>query len=245
MSADRVGVDVDVESAVVRYRDESGDDQRSARWQDVDVDGLIAAAPWRQFPQYPGQRHYPGMYWFATQQALVVYESRLELAVLLAADYDRAVTRATGQPFMLAATVEGVVRRHVPDFLLMTDTGPVVVDVKPADRRDDPRTARTLAWTNMVVQQRGWRYEVTSGPAPVELANLRFLAGYRRVGLFDQQLTDRVRAITRSGMTLAEVLAAAPGPAHLARSALLHLLWRQDIRVDLSVLLQPRTPVVV
>lgn len=239
------GVDVEAAAVMVQYRDDSGDNQQSARWQDVDVTALLAAAPWRQFPQYPGQRHYPGMYWFATQRELVVYESRLELAALLAADYDRAVTRATGQPFVLVAKVDGVVRRHVPDFLLMTDSGPVVVDVKPADRQGDRRTAHTLAWTKEVVLQRGWRYEVTSGPEPVVLANLRFLAGYRRADLFDQQRSDRVRAAANNGMTLAEVLAAIPGPARLARSVLLHLLWRQDIRADLSRLLQPHTPVAV
>jgi hypothetical protein len=40
----------------------------------------------------------------------VVYESRLELTRLL---------------------ITGVERKHVPDFLLITDSGPVVVDVKP------------------------------------------------------------------------------------------------------------------
>lgn len=245
MNADAQGADVDVESAKVQYRDDAGERQQSGRWLDVDAEALSAAAPWRRFPQYPGQRHYPGMYWFATQRALVVYESRLELAALLAADYDRTVTGVAGQPFLLVAEVNGTLRRHVPDFLLMTDSGPIVVDVKPTDRRDDPRTAHMLAWTKKVVQQRGWRYEVTAGPAPVELANLRFLAGYRRADLFDQQQIDRVRAVTHNGMTLAEVLTAAPGPARLTRSTLLHLLWRQDIRVDLSTLLQPHTPVVV
>jgi hypothetical protein len=48
-----------------------------------------------------------------------VHESRLELARLLLADFDPLVRRIYAQPFRLIAEVEGRMRYHVPDYLLV------------------------------------------------------------------------------------------------------------------------------
>jgi len=52
---------------------------------------MVAAVPWRGTPSARGA-HYPGCYWSATTSTHVIYESRLELARLLIADFDPAVT---------------------------------------------------------------------------------------------------------------------------------------------------------
>jgi hypothetical protein len=84
-------------------------------------------------PQRPGPAHYPGYYWSATTSGHVIYESRLELARLLLADFDPGVKAIAAQPFLLRAQVSGRVRRHVPDFLLVrADRTIQVVNVKPA-----------------------------------------------------------------------------------------------------------------
>ena len=58
-------------------------------------------------------------------------KSRLELARLLLADHDRNVAGIAAQPFQLIGPGRGRIRRHVPDFLLVSSTGAVtVVDVK-------------------------------------------------------------------------------------------------------------------
>jgi hypothetical protein len=59
---------------------------------------LLIAAPWRTFRWYEGHRHYSGQYWSATERSLVIYESRMELAALLLADFDTAVERIVAQP---------------------------------------------------------------------------------------------------------------------------------------------------
>ena len=53
--------------------------------------------------------------WSATQGDLVLYESRLELARLLFADFDRAVRGIVAQPFLLETEIDG---RHVPDLVI-------------------------------------------------------------------------------------------------------------------------------
>ena len=111
----------------------------------------------------------------------VIYESRLELARLLLADYDRDVVAIAAQPFLIRARVNGKVCRHVPDFLLLrADATVQVVNVKPASRLADPKVAEALAWPGELFAQRGWEHEIWSGDSPLYLRNLRYLAGYRR-----------------------------------------------------------------
>jgi hypothetical protein len=122
--------------------------------------------PWRTFRWYKGQKHYSDAFWTSTVRDLVIYESRLELARLMFADFDASVCHIVGQPFLLKTDVAGAVRRHIPDYLLVTDTGPLVVDVKTQYRATRPDNAFTFAWTRQVVETRGWRYEVWTEPQP-------------------------------------------------------------------------------
>lgn len=219
----------------VSFRSSSSAVEVVQSWETVEVSALARAAPWRTFRWRDGQKHYSGSFWAATENDFVVYESRLELARLLFADFDRSVRHIVAQPFMLRADVDGVLRRHIPDFLLFTDAGPVVVDVKPGHRVARPGNAFTFAWTKRVVESRGWRYEVWSEPCPAELENVRFLAGYRRGWLFDQGVLEQLRTKDLDGLTLGTALGVLPSaPDALVRSAVLHLLWQQHWQVDLA-----------
>jgi hypothetical protein len=197
---------------------------------------VIAAVPWRKTRSARGQAHYPGYFWSATMSGHVIYESRLELARLLLADFDRGVTAITAQPFLLQARVAGTARRHVPDFLLAhADKSVRVVNVKPAGRLADPQTAEALAWPGQLIEEHGWQYEVWSGADPVLLANLRFLAGCRRPGLLPEDLLDEVLAAVRPGDTIGGVtgrVAGARTPGEV-KAAVLRLLWQQRLAADL------------
>lgn len=165
----------------------------------------------------------------------MIYESRLELAWLLFADFDPSIRGVVAQPFLLKAEVEGKPRKHIPDYFLTTEDGPVVVDVKPRRRLSKPTVAFTFAWTRQVVESRGWRYEVWSEPSQTELANIRFLAGYRRDWLFSSELLEEVRRADLAGVALGEAARRVPGRAEArVRAAIHHLLWRHEMRVDLT-----------
>ncbi|WP_202919358.1 TnsA-like heteromeric transposase endonuclease subunit [Saccharothrix deserti] len=199
------------------------------------LDSMVSASPWRTFRWHRGQRHYSGSFWSATERDLVIYESRLELARLLFADFDRSVQRILAQPFLLRAEVAGALRKHVPDYLLLTSTGPLVVDVKPRQRAMNPDNVFVFGWTRQAVESRGWRYEVWSEPPHAELENVRFLAGYRRGWLFDEELLGQLHAANLDGATLAAACRSRPDrPAPQVRAAVLHLLWRQHFTVDLT-----------
>jgi len=233
-ASDTVGL-ASAGSATVCFRAASGEVEEPRPWGEVSTEALAAAAPWRTFRWHQGQRHYSGTYWSATEHGHVIYESRLELARLMFADFDTRVRHIVAQPFLLRACVDGVARQHIPDYLLVTGDGPVVVDVKPRARHEDPVIAFTLAWTRSVVVGRGWRFEVFGEPPAAELANLRFLAGYRRDWLFGADLLDEVRARDLDGVTLGEACRCRPArSAPLVRAAVLHLLWRQELVTNLG-----------
>ncbi|MUL78963.1 TnsA-like heteromeric transposase endonuclease subunit [Mycobacterium sp. CBMA226] len=206
---------------------------------------MFAAAPWRTFRWYQGQRHYSGMYWAATESHHVAYESRLELSALLMADFDLSVHNIKSQPFRLVAFVNGRTHRHVPDYLLRTDSGPVVVDVVRGERLKQPKIKVLCAWTKRVVESLSWRYEVVSEQPPVLLANVRFLAGCRRERFINDAVLSHLRSYVGDldGMCIDDAIRrfADEFPQPLVRSALTHMLWRQELIVDLTQQLRPTT----
>lgn len=236
-------VEVDISSAVVSYRPAAGE-ERSLPLAQVEASALYRAAPWRTFRWYYGQKHYSGTYWSATLGDHVIYESRLELETLLLADFDPAVSRMVAQPFLLQAEVGGQTRRHIPDFLLETADGPVVVDVVRTARLDHERIIRLCSWTEQLANAQAWTYRVASETPRALLANVRFLAGYRRARFINEQIVSEIHLNKTNlvGLSIAEAERRfRMNPRPLVRAAILHLLWRQELSVDVSQLLRPTT----
>ncbi|MFF2375097.1 TnsA-like heteromeric transposase endonuclease subunit [Streptomyces xiamenensis] len=227
-------------AATVGFRRRDGGVVEDHPWTDTPVGLLEQAAPWRTFRWYKGQQHYSGTYWSATTQDHVIYESRLELARLLFADFDPAVRSIAAQPFLLKTVVDGQARKHIPDYFLMTDDGPVVVDVKPRRRLCEPVVAFTFEWTREAVESRGWRYEVWSEPPEAELENVRFLAGYRRAWLFAPEVLEELRCADLDGVPLGQAVRRLDGrPEPGVRAAIHHLLWTHDLHTNLTEPLCP------
>jgi hypothetical protein len=202
----------------------------------VAVDEVAGGLPVREFRWYKGRRHYSGWYWSATTRGLVAYESRLELARIVLADFDPAVVSIAAQPFQLVGPAGERTRRHVPDLLLVDRAGGVsVVDVKAPRKRDDRSVRALMAWTRDVVGLRGWRFEEWyEAPRPV-LANVWFLAGYRRDSVVDQSLIPEVLAAVGSGATIADIEHAMAGrDVARVRPVMLHLIWRGVLTADLA-----------
>jgi hypothetical protein len=197
---------------------------------------VFAGLPVREFRWYKGRRHYSGWYWSSTMGGLVVYESRLELARIMLADFDPAVTAIAAQPFRLAGQDGSRVRRHVPDVLLASaDGGVTVVDVKASGRRADPEVQAVMAWTKRVAALRGWAFEEWYGSPPGLVENVSFLAGYRRRGLIDEKLIPAVLEAAGEPSPVTEVERRV-GNAHpaLVRPVVMHLLWCGSLVTDMS-----------
>jgi hypothetical protein len=232
-------------SVKVRYRGADGVFAESTLDR-VSLDSLIGGVPVRDFRWFRGRRFYSGWYWSATTQRLVAYESRLELARILLADFDPAVVGIAAQPFQLVGEDGGRIRRHVPDLLLLDESGrATVVDVKPRSRLSDPDVAAMFGWTERVVGARGWTFEVWSGAAEIRMANVRFLAGYRRRIVVDERLLPVALALAGSCGTVGALEQALSAHAALAvvRPVVLHLVWSGRLLVDLDRPLAADTPV--
>lgn len=177
--------------------------------------------------------------WTATTGSLVGYESLLERDRLWLADFDPSVRWIASQPFWLSGRDGAVLRRHVPDFLLETADGLLVVDVKPAELLAEPAVAHVLAWCGRLCAGKGWKFEVWTGDDPVRLRNIRFLASGRRIRFLDEDALVKVAAVGSPGMTLAEVEASVELELPTRRTGVLSLLWSGHWSVDLTEPLSP------
>jgi hypothetical protein len=148
------------------------------------------------------------------------------------------------QPFQLTATVRGQHCRHIPDYLWDSDKGPTVVDVVRTERMTHPRIVRLCAWTKEVVESLGWSYLVLNEPAAIRIANVRFLAGYRREWLLNKDVLAELRS-RRSKLAGRSIYEAEQlierYPLALVRAALLGMLWRREFEVNLDVPLERST----
>jgi hypothetical protein len=229
----------------VRYRRDDGQ-VADTTLDRLAVDDVIAGLPVREFRSYKGRLHYSGWYWSSSMSRLLAYESRLELARIMLADFDPGVAGIAAQPFLLAGADGTRIRRHVPDLLLLSaDGGVTVVDVKAPSRMDAPAVREQFAWTGQVCARRGWAFEAWSGADPQVLANVRFLAGYRRRVLIDGNLIPAVLDAAAAEQVTAGSIERALSPRHppmLVRPVVLHLLWTGRLRADLTYPLSADTP---
>ena len=173
--------------------------------------------------------------------AHVIYESRLELSRLLIADFDQSVNFIVAQPFLIRSEVQGAVRRHIPDYLLLTDADPVLVDVKPREQVTDTKVAETFEWVQRVIESLGWRFEIASEQTPVLLDNVRFLAGYRRPQSINEAALRALRATQFDNVTFGDAVRNGIGAEPLVRAALLHMLWTHEVSTDLLKVLSSRS----
>jgi hypothetical protein len=95
----------------------------------------------------------------------VICESELELARLLFADFDVSVGHIVAQPFLLKAEVAGAVRRHIPDYLLPIDVGPLVVEYFPDRAEESPSAPRLVLRQDHAAGKRPRLHQVQVHPA--------------------------------------------------------------------------------
>ncbi len=191
--------------------------------------------PVRRFAARKGQRHLSGLWWCATTGGHVGFESWLERDHVVFLDFDRSVIGIASQPFWLHwADADGRRVSHAPDyFARRSDGSALVVDCRPVERRKPSDVAKFDA-TAAACASLGWEYRLVGATDPIVTANLRWLAGYRH---------PRHRVASMAAAVL-EVFTA---PLELMRGAelvgdpvavlpvLFHLLWRQDLTIDVSV----------
>jgi hypothetical protein len=204
---------------------------------------LEAGGPVRRVPARKGQRHLSGLWWSATMGAHVGYESWLERDHLMALDFDAGVARIASQPFWLSWSDEAGQRmKHAPDFFARrVDGSAVVIDCRPAERRP-PRDVAKFDAMEVACDSVGWEYRLVGAADPVVTTNLRWLAGYRHSRHRLPAVVAALMAVVTGPMPLL-VAAEQVGDPVAVLPVLFHLLWCQELVVDLRTPLHDCSPV--
>jgi hypothetical protein len=201
-----------------------------------------SSPPIRATRPFRGQRNFAGLWWMATTESHVGFESWLKRDLLIVLDFDPSVASVSAWPFCLSWTTDDGDCRHSPDyFARRVDGTAVVIDVRLGEthRCDDASVLTAVA-----ADQAGWEYRRIGRSDPVLMANLRWLAGYRHPRCGDATRTAALREAFAVPRPLADGIARVGDPLAI-RPAAFHLLWSGGLLADLHAgLLGPGTPVI-
>ncbi|PBC92814.1 hypothetical protein BX281_0526 [Streptomyces sp. Ag82_O1-15] len=191
------------------------------------------SVPVRRFSWRTDQFHRPGLEYLMATDRHHGFESHEEERLLLVADFAAGLVEALCQPFQLRFLSEGKAIRHTPDFLLVTESGLFLIDVRPADRIK-PEDALKFAATAEVALSAGWQYGVVAGWRQHVWTNVDALSAERRP-LPDVLATQgQLREAAAQGpLPFGELAERCRIPA-IARAHAIHLLWHRHLGVDLS-----------
>jgi hypothetical protein len=191
------------------------------------------ARPVRGFASFPGQSHFPGLWWFSSAGVHVGFESWLERDVVMWLDADPEVAAVASQPFWLSWP-DGKGRvRHAPDFFARrVDGSGLVIDVRADDRIESADAAKFEA-TARACALAGWAYLRIGALDPALAANLRWLSGYRHPRYAAVPLAGDLPGVFERPRALIDGVRAAGDPIAVL-PALFGLLWRRVLLADLS-----------
>lgn len=209
----------------------------------IDPQELDGGQMTRKMPKYKGRRNYSGSLFCVTGNRAVEYESLLERSRIAIADFDRSVVSINSQAMeLIYAKPEGKVRSHYPDLFLLTDTGPLVVDVTSESKLYEPARVATFTWTAAAMRGIGWSYQVWYAADVVAMLNLNLLMGYRRTSVVDAEIADAVASYgTSAELCTVERELAAQYPLMFVKPAVRHAIWQGTFTFDMARCLQPGT----
>lgn len=188
--------------------------------------------PVRTFPSFRGQTNFPGLYYAATMDSHVGFESWAERDVAMMLDFDPDVVAFSSQPFRLTWTQGDEERRHPPDyFARLADGSGVVIDVR-ADDQTELQDAEAFAATERACRAVGWMFRRTSGPDATLAANVRWLAGYRHARCYRDDIAGALLEGFAVGKPLMSGARDAGDPIAVL-PVLYHLMWKHRLVAEL------------
>ncbi|MEU6956944.1 TnsA-like heteromeric transposase endonuclease subunit [Streptomyces sp. NPDC045714] len=201
--------------------------------RDLDKVDLRRSVPVRRFTWRTDQFHRPGLEYLMSTDRHHGFESHEEERLLLVADLTAGLVEALCQPFRLRFFADGKAIRHTPDFLLVTDSGLVLIDVRPADRIE-PEDALKFAAAAETALSAGWRYSVIGGWRQHAWTNVDALSAERRPLPDVLGMQQQLREVAAQGpLPYGELTERCRIPA-IARAHAIHLLWHRHLGADLS-----------
>ncbi|MFF7725123.1 TnsA-like heteromeric transposase endonuclease subunit [Streptomyces sp. NPDC008001] len=201
--------------------------------RDLDRADLRRSVPVRRFTWRMDQFHRPGLEYLMATDRHHGFESHEEERLLLVADFAAGLVEALCQPFRLRFFSDGKAIRHTPDFLLVTGSGLLLIDVRPGDRIK-PEDALKFAATAETALSAGWQYGVVAGWRRHVWTNVDALSAERRPTPDVLGIQGQLRWIAAQGpLAFGELTGRCRIPA-IARAHAIHLLWHRHLGVNLS-----------
>ncbi|MFF9579662.1 TnsA-like heteromeric transposase endonuclease subunit [Streptomyces rubiginosohelvolus] len=186
---------------------------------------------WRPV-RHPSQRSIATWWWAATTGRHVGCRSMSVLAVAMLLDFDPSVTELTAWPAKIKWRARGRERSVVPDFFVRTAQGATLVVACPPASGPSPRWQRQQQVLRQACQEAGWELGMPRIPAPMALANLRWVSRYRHPRFGDQDVEQALKAAFRTPRVLEEGVRATGLPRLSTLPRLYHLLWRQELAME-------------
>ncbi|MFD8417162.1 TnsA-like heteromeric transposase endonuclease subunit [Streptomyces sp. NPDC059650] len=194
---------------------------------------VFRSQPVRRFTWRTSQWHRPGLEYLVSTDRHHGFESFEEELLLLMADFAADLVEALAQPFRLEFLTADGVAKHTPDYLLLTASGPWLVDVRPA-ARIRPEDEVKFAASAEAALAAGWNYSVVTGWRRHIVSIVDSLSAGRRdltdqLGLHEQLL----QGAASGPLPFGELVEHCSYPV-IARAHALHLLWHRRLGVDMS-----------
>lgn len=189
--------------------------------------------PVRKAASYKGQKNYPGFFWMSSTNEHLMYESKLEMMILLQLDFNSTVSKVVPQPFKMRYHHDSRVYHHTPDFFVHYKNGAgEVINVKPKKWVNTERNRRAFFECDTLSQEMGFSYSTRSEPDPLLVTNLQWLVGYRRLPPRAQDYFDIILDCASDSMTIGQILKKTLNPAYV-RPILFYAIWKQMVVVDI------------
>lgn len=201
--------------------------------KDLNQVDMLSSVPARRFTWRTGQWHRPGLEYLVTTNRHHGFESFEEELLLLVADFAGGLVEALAQPFRLRFQSTSGREEHFPDYLLLTNGLPFLIDVRPAGRISVEDEVKFAASTEVALAA-GWNYAVVTGwrEHAVGLVDA-FSAGRRRMsdplGLQEELLS----AAEEGPESFGSLVERCSLPA-VARAHAVHLLWHRRLGLVMS-----------
>lgn len=180
-----------------------------------------------------------GLHFLSSTGELQSHESLFERDLLVLLDFD-GVTVVASQPFTLIWHDGQRRRRHTPDFMIVSDGLPTVVNCRPAPLVSDSLLENCSA-VGEVCLARGWAHALVTGYPRPPFTVVSTVAATRNCDDPYGYGEDMQERLASDGpIEFARLADAFPASA-IARAVLQRLIWDRDVSVDLSRLLADDT----
>lgn len=187
------------------------------------------ADPVREFPSWPGKRHFEGKLWMSSTGQHVAFESFWERSFLISLDRAGDVVAVASQPMWIRW--RSPKRSHVPDYFARRSDGTALLaDVRPAELIE-PEDEIKFELTRRLAAALGWSYLVFDQLPGATQSNLRFLLRYRDPAWLDS--VDLPTLALTGRMSLGSFAAVLSGTARSGIGAAYALIWSGVVHADL------------